>query len=366
MKKLLIVLSSVLFLPLAAQTPAFEDLVIEADSITAPYKPSGKNYALIKAKRGADGVTKTNSADSISALPITDIVLVFSELNANSINKRLESNQEKWENLIKTYPQFFQPATNLKEMCQCKIGGDTAIFRKGQGFYVYYEVEKPKVVEKKTEEKKVEKEVAVEEKSKDKKKDREAPVKEKKEKEKKEKKEKETVKENTEVVKEEPKEEKQSKTSTEVTKDPPVKRAGYAKPKVSKDKKACRPPCYEGGDEGLNTFFRDYIVLTKKQKKQFKSSICTAKLQLNFDGTIKKSLLTGEDEEFNKIIQGAINIMDTWYPAVKGGFTVKSEVKLVLKYDKDSKAVKPFEISFIPKPAPKCTECKTDSEIFGE
>ncbi len=363
MRALSVILVFIICLPIASQNPTFDELVIEADSITSAYKVTGKDFAFIKSKRGSEGVTKTFKADSILALPITDIVLVFSELNTNSINNRLEANQERWENLIKTYPQFFQPATNLKEMCQCKIGGDTAIYKKGQGFYVYFEVEKPKVFEKKVEEKKVvqKEEVAVE-KSKDKKeKNKEEPVKEKKVKEKKEK----------EVEKIEEKTTKNEKTETkeepvaEVVKEVPTKRAGYAKPKRSKDTKACRPACYEGGDEGLATFFKESLVLTKKQRKQFKSSICNVKLQLNFDGTIKKSFITGEDAELNKLIQGSVNAMNTWYPAVKSGVTVKSEVKMVLKYDKESKSIKPSEVSAIPRPAPKCMECKTDAEIFG-
>jgi hypothetical protein len=57
--------------------------------------------------------------------------------------------------------------------------------------------------------------------------------------------------------------------------------------------------------------------------------------------------------------------MEAWNPAVKGGFSVKSEVKITLKYDKSTKAIKPFEVAITPRPAPKCLECKSDSEIFG-
>ena len=125
-------------LSMAGQAPVFEDLTFESDSIASTYKPSGKNYVFLKSKRGTEGMPKTGRADSILSLPITDIILVFSELNPDAINNRIEANQERWENLLKTYPQFFQFSTNYKEMCQCKNGGDAEVFKESQGFYIYY------------------------------------------------------------------------------------------------------------------------------------------------------------------------------------------------------------------------------------
>src|SRR5687767_2956387 len=118
MKKILVFfILGVIYLPLAGQdAPVYDDMVIEMDSVTSVYKPSGKNFIYMKSKRGTDGVPKISSADSILALnlPITDIVLVYTEDNAGDLAKRETANRERWENLLKTYPQFFQFETNYK------------------------------------------------------------------------------------------------------------------------------------------------------------------------------------------------------------------------------------------------------------
>jgi len=370
---------AVAFMPLTAQTPVFEDLTFETDSTTSPYKPAGKNYVLVKSKRGTEGMPKTPRADSILALPITDIVLVFSELNPDAINSRIEANQERWENLLRTYPQFFQFSTNYKEMCQCKNGGDAEVFKEGQGFYIYYAKPEPVKVEEKqpvtkakteekepetkaktekskTKEEKEPKELAVKSKEKE-------PVKEEKVAKEKSKKEKEKEKDEENEPAEPNVEGPEQTLAIDMSKEAPKKRTGYSKPKRSKDVKACRPPCYEGGDDDLNTFFKENIVLTKKQKRQVKSSVSIVKLQLNFDGSIKKALVNGTNPILNEMVTAAIKNMDLWNPMVKGGVTVKSEVKLTLKYDKSTKAIRPFETMITPRPNPKCVECKSDSDM---
>ncbi len=375
---------------MVSQAPVFEDLIFESDSINTPYKPVGKNYAFLKSKRGTEGMAKTSRADSILALnlPINDIVLVFSELNPSAINNRIEANQERWENLLRTYPQFFQFSTNYKEMCQCKNGGDAEVFKEGQGFYVYFasaelpkEVEKQPVAKITTEEKQQETKTKTEKpKVKEEKEPKELAVTKTKE----PKETKEPEKEKEKVVKEKSKKEKEKEKDEEnepaeagvegaeqtlavdMSKEAPKKRTGYTKPKRSKDLKACRPPCYEGGDEDLNVFFRDNIILTKKQKRQVKASVSIVKLQLNFDGSIKKALVNGTNPVLNEMVTGAIKNMDLWNPMVKGGVTVKSEVKLTLKYDKSTKSIRPFETMITPRPNPKCTECKSDADIFGK
>ena len=40
--------------------------------------------------------------------------------------------------------------------------------------------------------------------------------------------------------------------------------------------------------------------------------------------------------------------------------------KITVKCDINSNAIKPFEIMITPYPTPKCTDCKTDTEIFGD
>jgi hypothetical protein len=362
-------LSFISFSIIAQEAPVYDDMVIEMDSVTSVYKPSSKNFIFMKSKRGSDGVPKTSSADSILALnlPITDIVLVYTEDNASDLAKRELANRERWENLAKTYPQFFQFETNYKSLCQCNYSGDQTAFKLAQGFYIYFPGKEPpkpaapKVAEKKTETPKAE------EKKSEKVKE-EKPKKEKKEEIAKEEPKEQKVKE------EKPKKEKKKKDEEVVVKEEPApvveepivakpKKQGYATPKKAKDAKQCRPPCYEGGDEGLNNFLKEAIPLSKKQKRHSGDLEATVTLMLHFDGSIKKHMVMCADEEFKKQVEEAIKMMDLWNPAVKGGVTIKSQVKMVLKYDSGSKQIKPFDINIIPRPAPKCTDCLSDSDI---
>lgn len=89
------------------------------------------------------------------------------------------------------------------------------------------------------------------------------------------------------------------------------------------------------------------------------------RIQLNYDGSIKKSFITGEDEVLNQQVQAAIDQMGYWNPAVKGGVTVKSEVKFTLKYDKPTKSIRPTDFVINPRPGQKCP-CVSDAELFGE
>ena len=369
MKNLLLLLLFILNMPLVAQVESIDEIEFEPDSITKPYKAANKNYAFIRSKRGSGGVAKTSKADSIIPLTINEIVLVFTELDPSALEGREEANRERWENLLKTYPELFQFSTTYKNLCQCNDKGDSAAFKKAQGFYIYFAGEDPPVAEKspevktaKNEEKKADevkqkkapaKETEVEERSS--KKNDEESVREKKK--------KEPKKEKEAPVAEEPKEEAIVNTK-ETVKAPPVKRAGYAKPRRSKEAKACGTPCYENGDEDLNAFFRDYIVLTKKQRKHSKDLVSLVRLQLNFDGSIKKAIVTGANEELNKQVTEAINKMNLWNPAVKNGVTVKSEVRITLKYDRGTKSMQAAEVMIIPKPLPKC-KCITESELVG-
>lgn len=364
----------------AQDAPVYDDMIFESDSMNKAYKPLGKNYVLVKSKRGTDGVPKTSSADSIKNMSITDIVLVFTENEAKDLAARPVANRERWENLMKTYPEFFKDNPNLFNMCQCAMGGDGEALKKTQGFYVYIggmpepaAAPEPKAVVKKEEPAREEK-VAKAEKPKKEKvekvKEEKAPKEEKVKEEKAPKEEKvaKAEKPKKEEKKEEPAEPKKSKKEKEeevpVVKAPLEKRAGYAAPKKSKDVKACRPPCYESGGEEIYDFFKENLPLNKKQKKLVKDLVTIVRLQLNFDGTIKKIFVQGGDPEMNKLIEETIkNNMNTWYPAVKGGVTIKSEVRMTIKYDSSTKALRPSEINFIPKPAPKCA-CVPDSQLF--
>ncbi len=406
MKSVILTLLCVLTVTAWSQVPTFEEIEFEMDSTTSTYKPNGKNFALIKSKRGTSGLTKTSKADSILAFPINEIVLVYSELTTDVISEREQANRERWENLLKTYPDLFQFSTTYKNVCQCNLKGDSAAFKKMQGFYVYFTPEEPKksvaaapAVAPKPEPKAVKEEKKEEPKaSKPEKDDSKALAKEKENEKKKErerekelekeaaataKKERENEKEKRKEKEKEP-EEKVSKKEKEddtplvegpettltisdadLTKSTVKKRTGYAKPKKAKDPKACRPACYGGGDDDLNTFFTTNIPLTKKQKRHGKQLNAQLKLQLNFDGAIKKAFITGTNEDFNKLVMESIKQMDLWNPTVRNGVTVKSEIKLTLKYDRDAKGIVVAETALIPRLLPKC-KCVSDAELFGE
>jgi flagellar biosynthesis GTPase FlhF len=351
MKSIFLALLFALCLTGAAQAPAYDDLTMESDETTETYAARGKNYVFIRSKRGSGGVESASKADSIKTFNIREIVLVFSEVTEAAFEEREDANRERWENLMRTYPEYFQSGTTYRSICQCQIGGDNEAFKKTQGFYVYFKPKAPPVAEVtastiKTEERKpTEKVEAAKETAKT------EPVAAK-----------EKTQEAVAAVEESPKAESADYEAEEEVK--PVKKSTAIKPRRAKDSKACRPACYEGGEEDLNAFFKNNIVLSKKERRKVKNLSSVAKLQINHDGSIIKSAVTGEDEWLNKKVIGAVNAMNRWNPSVKSGVTVKSEVKLTLKYDKASKALKPFEVAIIPRPAPKC-KCVSDAEMFG-
>jgi hypothetical protein len=334
----------------------YDDLYPDNDSITSVYQPTAKNYIYLKSKKGSGGLERTPEADAILKMPVSEIVLVFTETSAGSIDQREDANRERWENLIKTYPEFFEHNATYVNLCQCNYNGDVEGFKKVQGFYIYYTPEKPAAaVNKPTPAAKSKNEESVAEKPNvGSKPEREKKVKETPVKEEPVAKEK-TAKNNRN---------KEDDISMDIPKAPPVKRKGYSKPKTAKDPKACRLPCYENGDDDLNAFFKDYITLSKKQKRQGKQLVSVVRLQLNFDGSIKKAFVTGENAALNEQVTTAVNMMNLWNPAVKNGTTIKSEVKITLKYDKESKAMKPAEVAITPRLGPKCV-CVSDREIFG-
>ena len=116
---------------------------------------------------------------------------------------------------------------------------------------------------------------------------------------------------------------------------------------------------------GLNAFFKDNITLTKKQKKKWKSATSELKLQLNIDGSVKKAMVAGANADLNKLVLESVQNMNPWNATVKNGVTIKSEVRISLKFDKETKAFKPGEVNVNPKPNPKC-KCMSDSEMFGD
>lgn len=355
---------------IAQTVPAsYDDITFDEDEIKTAFKPGTKKYINLKSKKGISGMPKTSSADSIKTFNITEIILVFTETSEDAADTREENNRERWENLLMTYPEFFQFNTTYKNVCQCVIGGNAEDFKTTQGFYIYYKTPEEKAAE-----------IAAQKAAREK---EELALKAKEEaaaKKTPEKKEEKVVEEKT--VSKPEKKEKEKKVETKIEEDEPAnapegpeetlsvtitpKKSGYSKPKISKDKKACRPPCYEGGDEGLHNFFKDQIAVDKKIRRAVKGSNSIVKISLNFDGTVKKALVNGPNAKLNELVSLAVRNMDAWYPAVKGGVTVKSEVKITLMYDRATKAIKPFEIVITPRPNPKCTECKTDAEIFGD
>ncbi len=384
MKSLLVAVLFALCMPVFAQT-SFEELEFEPDSTLSPYKPAGKNYVFVKSKRGTTGMNKSANVDAILTAEVSEIVLVFSEHNSSAIAEREESNRERWENLLSTYPELFQYSTTYKNVCQCNNNGDSAMFKQKQGFYVYVNGEVPKMEEAKAptpppaapvvespkakvDEKKQAEAVAakkVEEKA--------APVKE------------------TPVVKDEPvkvspaaakeavketvkePEAVAAKTEVDEAEAAParvkevrtVKKPAIVKARRSKDTKVCRQPCYGYGDEDLNAFFKDNMTLTKKQKRKGKKWVANVRLQLHYDGTIKKVIVTGTNTDFNAMVEETLKAMNPWNSAVKNGLAIKSEVKFNLKFDKGTKAFKTADMVMNPRLAPKC-KCVSDSEIFSD
>lgn len=376
--KLLVAILLLMCLPAVAQPPAFEELAFEADSTGSAYKAAGKNYVLVRSKRGNSGVNKTPEADAILSAEVTEIVLVFTETDPSAIAEREDANRERWENLLMTYPEFFQFSTTYKNVCQCSSGGDADALKKVQGFYIYVNGEVPRPATPvaaappspsktevppsqpaatppatKTEEKKpAEKEIVST-----------TPVKT------------ETpppapaktpeppahAESNTHHDEEVAHHDEHAGEKTAVK-----KRSGAAtsKGRKAKNPKACRPACYEGGDEDLYAFFKNNMPLTKKERRKSKNLVAAVKIQLDVDGAIKKTQVTGESEKFNKHVEDVIKSMSPWNCAVKNGMAVRSEVKFIVKFDKESKSMKPFDILVTPKPGPKC-KCASDAEIFG-
>lgn len=374
-KFILPVVLMVLSFSAGAQISSAEELEFEEETTKTAYKPRSRNFVFVKSKKGEGGVPKVQRADSILSTPITEIILVFTELTEAASEEREEANMERWANLFETYPELFQHnRTTFKNICQCNTQGDADAFKAGQGFYIYYKSSEPAKVAVKpvpvaedpkpaTPEKKVEEPKTVaagKTKEEPKKKEAEVPKVE-------EKQVKEVPAPVVQQKVEEPEEEEPvvAKTPKPLKPSAGKKRPGYEKPRRAKDAKACRQPCYEGGDEDLVAFWKNSVTLTKKQKKKGKNINVMVRLQLNYDGTIKKAFITGEDEVLNQQVQAAVDQMSYWNPAVKGGLTIRSEVKFTLKYDKPSKTIRPTDFVINPRPGQKCP-CVSDAELFGD
>jgi hypothetical protein len=395
----LIISSNLVF----GQEPSFYELTFGIDSTTTPYKANNDNFVFIRSKRGTEPVKATSAGDSIKSFVIQKIVLVFSESSTAELENRDAYNQERWENLMPTYPEFFQATTTYKNICQCSQDAAGQDYKAVQGFYIYYtpkagsepkkevevaKVETPKPAEPKKEVVKEEPKKEVESiKKVEPKKAKEveakvevAKVEEvkpvevvKKEEPKKQEPKKakeveakvEEVKPVEVVKKEEPKKEVEAITpptntnTEEVTDSKNKATAPPAKPRKAKDPKACRTACYGTGESDLNAFFKDKVVLTKKMKKDE----VDLKLQLNVDGTVKKVVIKGENAELNKLVEEAVKDM-IWNASVKSGLTIKSEVKMILKFDKKLKGLKAEELMVSPRLGPKCLTCTSDEELF--
>lgn len=381
-KKGLILILAILISNLKAQAPTFDEMNFDIDSSLTAYKP-GKNFAFTKSKKGSGAMAKLSKIDSIAKFPVNEIVLVFSETSTEDITERDAENQARWENLLISYPDIFQFSTVFKNHCQYNYKGDTVGFKATQGFYIYYTPPAPK---KETAPVKVEekKEIAKVEKTENKPKEEKVTLSAKenqpKNEDKKDTKKTEPVvhtnskQENTKVKTDSNKKEDDGgefvegpEATTEINENDfkTKKKVGYNKPKKAKDPKACRPAFYGNYDDDLNNFFVSSITLTKKQRRHSKQLVSMVRIQLNFDGSIKKAMVTGTNTELNETVTNAIKQMDLWNPTVKNGITVKSEVRFTLKYNKDKKGLIPEEMMVNPRLAPKC-KCVPDSELFAD
>lgn len=358
--------------------PSYYDLSFDTDSLTRAYTSPSDNYVFVRSKRGVDGVNSTAEADALRSGTIQKIVLVFSEDSPGDLENREEYNMERWDNLILTYPEFFQEKTKYKNICQCTPEAGGEAFKQAQGFYIYY-----KTAEKTTpkEEKKAEpvQKTVAEDKKQEPEKASKAP----------------DVAVPAVVVAagvgaaksdEKPAKEPEAKTEAPAKADEnkatepdpelepaekPVSKPAVAakkpssnKPRRAKDPKACRPAFYGNGDEDLDAFFINSFVLDKKQKKQAKKVEAELRIQLNVDGSVKRVMVICDNAEFKTMFEKTIMGMGNWNAAVRGGVTIRSEVRLKVKYDKESKGFKKYEMVNNPKPGPKC-KMQSDEELFG-
>ncbi|MBX3163043.1 MAG: hypothetical protein KF900_01065 [Bacteroidetes bacterium] len=386
MKRFLPFILFALALPLAAQT-SYDELEFEEDELESSYKTTGKNYVLLKSKRGESGMNTAPEADALVSAKskIKEIVLVYTETKEDDYDSREDANRERWENLIRTYPQFFQANTVYKSICQCVMGGNADALKKIQGFYVYVSGALPQVQAETPPPPTASNPPAPKETSKQEVSQKSAEVSQpsaaKQETKPAETPKQEVARQEPKTVEPEtPKQEpvKQETKTAEIQKDdvdddePIVKKATSAKktanpnrPRIAKDKKACRPACYGMGDEDLLAFFKDNIPLTKKERKKAKSWVAAVNLQLNMDGSVKKSTVKGANAEFNKRVETVLKSMNNWNAAVKNGRTTKAVVNFNLKYDKASKTMRPTDFNMNPRPSPKCP-CVSDSELFDD
>ncbi|MCX8080947.1 MAG: hypothetical protein N3F09_06910 [Bacteroidia bacterium] len=368
-----------LFSGLTAQVSTIEDIVIEEDSITVPYKPSG-NHVYFKSKKKSGGMEKIQELDNIikNGYEINEIVLVYTEDSPADFANREADNRNRWENLMAAHPDIFQFNTNYRSVLQKANSSNAEAMKSIQGFYVYYSKTSPPSppplppsptsskpsdpmtkgdVKKGTEPENQTFEIKENKKNKKEKETAEVPKENKKDK---------MNKEKDDVVKDEKKAEDAFPEPTPEPTRPKRTITIYSSPRKAKDPKACRPPCYEEGDEGLVNYFKSALTLSKRERKKFDEYVTIVKLTLDFNGAIKKMQVTCPDKDLQGRVENALNGMGNWLPAVKGGITVKSEVRFLLKYDKSSKAILPSDFQIIPRPNPKCNKCLSDSEIFAD
>ena len=106
-----LLISSPLFF--LAQVRQFSDLPFKStDSIKGAYHvEKSKKFIYVASKFGSDEVKQLNQLDSISTFFIYKIVLVYSEFHKAENFNQAQLNLERWKNLFKTYPSFFNNRT---------------------------------------------------------------------------------------------------------------------------------------------------------------------------------------------------------------------------------------------------------------
>ena len=142
MYRILLLLMTLCALSLAAQPQSAEELKFKESSVNDPYQPAGE-HAFVRSKLGYEGVNPTDEANAAVGRPVKEIALVFTEMETDG--ERKTKNIERWDNLLFTYPEFFQKTTIYKNICQCNPQGDESAFKAVQGFYIYFADEKTSV-----------------------------------------------------------------------------------------------------------------------------------------------------------------------------------------------------------------------------
>jgi hypothetical protein len=326
-----------------AQTHQFSELSFKStDSIKGTYHADKlKKFIYVTSKFGSDEVKQLNQLDSISSFFISKIVLVYSEFHKAEKFNQAHLNLNRWQNLYKTYPSFFNTGlTSYQNVCQYGIKTDSVAKKLTHGFYVYYENRSDPVVRKReiNEIHRLLEKLGVNA--------------------------NDTAEVESATSSEVKKTEDSVSTESIAINPSKSKKSKFKKPMRAKDPRACRQPFYQTGKTDLSDFFKENIQLTEKQlrKRNRKKLEAEIRLQLEYNGAIRYADISSTDQKLIAEIGKVLSLMGVWNPAVKNGITIKSEVKFKIKCTDADKMELLGEV-YVPKTLAKCA-FTPDEELF--